>query len=105
MARFTKADRDLLGSAINDMLAGMGMTMDGIGAAYSRGEFPRSADVKDLSVRFRWDLYYATMRYGARMPDTDAARWVETVDARDNVTSAHIDTALRAVVPTIERKF
>ena len=54
--------------------------------AYSEGRFPRSAAVKDLDTRYRWDLFYAARPYDL-IPD--------------DVTHAHIDTALRHIVAPI----
>jgi len=54
--------------------------------AYSEGRFPRSAAVKDINTRYRWDLFYAARAYDL-LPD--------------DVTNAHIDTALRHIVAPI----
>ena len=58
-------------------------------ATYLAGEFPRAHLVKDLYVRYRWDLFHAVKGY--------------EIVGRGKLTSQHIDTALRKVVPTIER--
>lgn len=55
--------------------------------AYRRGEFPRADRVKDLDKRYRWDLWYMV-----------PARWDLVPEDVDN---AHIDTALRRIVPVI----
>lgn len=52
-------------------------------ARYLAGDFPRADAVRDLWKRYRWDLAYATRAY-AGLPD--------------DVTDAHIDTALRRIV-------
>lgn len=50
---------------------------------YARGDYPRSELTKDLNKRYRWDLYWAC---GVNL---------------DGYLDAHIDTALRSVVPAI----
>ena len=61
---------------------------------YEAGLFPRSEKVKDLNVRFRSDLMY-----GAGL-----SKWVS-----DNLYSylndKHIDTALRTIVPKVNRNY
>lgn len=59
--------------------------------AYREGRFPRSEAVKDLYVRYRWDLFYA-----GRLWDV-FDRWGDN----DGLTDAHIDTALRRIVPAL----
>lgn len=54
--------------------------------AYRRGDFPRSESVDDLDRRYRFDVFYATKGYRV-LPD--------------DVTTAHIDTALRSIIPTL----
>lgn len=56
--------------------------------AYRSGNFPRADRVKDLDVRYRWDLFYAAG--GHRL-----------IDPEENLTSDHIDTALRRIVPAL----
>lgn len=58
---------------------------------YAHGIFPRAQSVKDLNVRFRWDLFYAVSRN-----NTELGHSVFTYK------DSHIDTALRAIVPAIE---
>jgi hypothetical protein len=57
--------------------------------AYREGRFPRADAVKDLNMRYRWDLYHAAR-----------GREALIVDGRfpEDVTSDHIDTALRRIV-------
>lgn len=59
---------------------------------YSRGAFPRAELVKDLDRRYRWDLLHAAM----------SGSWIcaELYDAA-GCNDAHIDTALRAIVPPL----
>lgn len=54
---------------------------------YRTGQFPRSDAVKDLDKRYRWDLFWQVGFGHIALPD----------DMNDN----HIDTALRAVVPSL----
>ena len=61
--------------------------------AYREGRFPRADRVRDLDRRYRWDLYYA-----GRVSDV-LDRWVGGDD--DGLTDAHIDTALRRIVPPL----
>jgi len=57
--------------------------------AYLSGEFPRADAVKDLDVRYRWDLFYVAG--GFRLLPDD----------RSDINSDHIDTGLRRVVPVL----
>lgn len=59
--------------------------------AYKEGRFPRSEKAKDYHTRFRWDLFYAALRRNSDLitPLLDA----------ENLADAHIDTALRRIVP------
>lgn len=54
---------------------------------YRSGDFPRADGVKDLNVRYRWDLFYAVKGY-------------EIVGTGD-LSSDHIDTALRRIVAAL----
>lgn len=61
--------------------------------AYREGRFPRADRVRDLDRRYRWDLYHA-------------ARVWEVLDRNiggkgADLTDAHIDTALRRIVPPL----
>jgi len=58
---------------------------------YRRRDIPRGAMVQDIDKRFRWDLFHAATA-GTRMVS-------DLYDA--GYHDAHIDTALRAVVPTL----
>lgn len=58
-------------------------------ANYRAGAFPRSELVKDLNKRYRWDLFWTTGSH-VRSP-------LYTGDYND----AHIDTALRSIVPPL----
>ena len=59
--------------------------------AYREGRFPRADRVKDLDMRYRWDLYHA-----GRVSDV-LDRW----GSGDGLTDAHIDTGLRRIVPAL----
>lgn len=56
-------------------------------ARYLAGDFPRADRVRDLDTRYRWDLFW------------DSIRRFEL----SGYTNAHIDTALRRVVPPLTR--
>jgi hypothetical protein len=58
--------------------------------AYRSGQFPRASLVQDVDKRYRWDLYWAAARGGRSLPDST-----------EGYNDAHIDTALRAVVPAL----
>ena len=61
--------------------------------AYREGRFPRAEGVRDLDVRYRWDLYYA-----ARVSDV----FRTGIGGDDEgLTSDHIDTGLRRIVPAL----
>lgn len=55
--------------------------------AYQQGRFPRSSQVMDLDRRYRFDLLYLVKGWEV-LPD--------------EVTDAHIETALRRLVPSLE---
>lgn len=57
---------------------------------YRNGEFPRAELVKDLDTRYRWDLFWAVGGLRKVLPDV-------VHDYKD----AHIDTALRRIVPAL----
>lgn len=61
---------------------------------YETGKFNRSDRVEDLNKRFRWDLFHAA---GLNRFACDVL--YEYLD------DTHIDTALRNIVPTIERRY
>lgn len=59
---------------------------------YRNGDFPRSDRVKDLNMRFRWDLFWSvTGKHHAAPLYADY----------DYLDDSHIDTALRRLVPDI----
>lgn len=59
---------------------------------YLSGDFPRADRVKNLDMRYRWDLAWAS---GVLMTDT-----IRDASYKD----AHIDTALRSIIPALEAK-
>ena len=61
---------------------------------YETGQFPRSEKVKDLQKRFCFDLLH-----GAGL-----SRWVSD-NLYPYMNDSHIYTALKAICPTIERRF
>jgi len=56
---------------------------------YKNGDFPHANAVKDLELRFRWDLFWMAHR-------THRDSMAPIFDA--GYTDAHIDTALRSIV-------
>lgn len=66
--------------------------------SYRAGRFPRADAVKDLDMRYRWDLFYAA-KCGELLDGERAGVIVRGgVVSSGGVTSAHIDTALRRIV-------
>lgn len=59
----------------------------GIAAKYVAGDFPRADRCKDRNVRFRWDLFWAS--------------GLSSELCGSGLNDAHIDTALRSIVPNI----
>lgn len=59
-------------------------------AQYRAGDFPRAERVTNLDVRYRWDLFWDAWAAAGR-----PAAW--TLDYAD----AHLDTALRSIVPVL----
>jgi hypothetical protein len=55
---------------------------------YRAGDFPRADRVRDLDKRYRWDIYYAAGGYRLHPED-------------DSITDAHIYTALKRIVPSL----
>lgn len=62
-------------------------------ARYLTGDFPRAEAVKDLDTRYRWDLFWAA---------TDGGR--RRIWASGTYDDAHVDTALRRIVPPLSTK-
>ena len=59
---------------------------------YASGDFPNASAVKDLDKRYRWDLFYAT-------PQDVRGELVS--ELYQYLNDAHIDTALKSIVPNI----
>jgi len=59
-------------------------------AKYAARQIPRANTVRDISKRYRWDLYYLAIDGGAMSYDT-----------LRNLNDSHVDTVLRAVVPAL----
>lgn len=57
---------------------------------YRSRDIARADSVQDIDKRYRWDLYWFAVRQGASLPDST-----------NGYNMAHIDTALRAVVPPL----
>ena len=66
-------------------------------AAYEEGKFVRSELVKDLDVRYRWDLYWAALHR-----NDPTQEWRKFTS---ELNSDHIDTALRRIVAPITRRY
>lgn len=56
-------------------------------ARYASRDIPNGDRVKDIDRRYRWDLFYAVKAWKV-LPD-------------DELADAHIDTALRRIVPML----
>lgn len=83
-ARIEQAIRALEGS----------LDMTEVRNRYRAGDFPRADRVRDLEMRFRWDLFWAArqrLSTTGRDALSDALRTEELNDE-------HIDTALRQIV-------
>lgn len=62
---------------------------------YENGEFVRSDKVKDLNIRFRWDLFWMIA------PKLSETAQIEMGYLHDD----HLDTVLKKLVPKIVRKY
>ena len=82
-----------LKAAINKAIEGHG-GLSVVVRRYETGDFPRSDKTKDLNMRFRWDLLHVSNLY-SWMHDT----------LYKYLDDKHIDTALKSIVPTIERRY
>ena len=64
---------------------------------YRNGEFPRADKVKDLNMRYRWDLLWAANR-------DRQLRGVRTILDEcydEGLNDTHIDSALKAIIPPL----
>lgn len=64
--------------------------------AYKEGKFPKAEQVKDLNVRFRYDVYNAFMRRNKELAEEIRKDFKE-----QELIDAHIDTALKRIIPDI----
>ena len=64
--------------------------------AYKNGKFPRAEQVKDLNVRFRYDVFYAFMRRNRDLADDIRNDFKE-----QGLNDDHIHTALKRIIPDI----
>ncbi len=67
-------------------------------ALYRSRQFPNADKVKDLEMRYRWDLF-AMAGYNLPAPYTTVTSYLKLYDYLDD---KHIDTALRAIVPALD---
>jgi hypothetical protein len=59
---------------------------------YRTGSFPRAALVNDLNKRYRWDLYWTAK---------ECAGYDGSETWPSGYADAHIDTALRTIIPAL----
>lgn len=59
---------------------------------YLTGEFPNASKVKNLDMRYRWDLFYAAIPSCNKLTD----------NLYSYLTDDHIDTALKAIVKPLD---
>lgn len=64
---------------------------------YSRGNFIRAEKVKDLQMRFRWDVFHAL--------NSQSGYTLATSFTSNGETSDHVDTLLRKCTPEIPQMF
>jgi hypothetical protein len=63
---------------------------------YLEGKFPRAESCKNLDMRYRWDLLYAS-----RLKVGDGVGIQGDVNLYAYLDDTHIDTALRNLVPSL----
>lgn len=66
---------------------------DDMRAKYKARDIPRGHLVKDIDVRYRWDLFWAA-------GGSDILNRM-VLDGVAGVKDAHVDTALRSIVPAL----
>lgn len=64
---------------------------------YREGKFPNAERCKNVNMRYRWDLLYAT---GLKIGDGVGIQG--DIDLYAYLNDSHIDTALRSLVLTLE---
>ena len=88
--KMTQAHFEIIKSGIGKVLANHKNAV----MRYEHGDFANANKVKDINKRFRWDLFHAA---GLTKFACDELYMYLTDD--------QIDTALRRITPTIERKY
>lgn len=79
----------IMGDALETMRAAIApLDTPAVRARYIARDFPRADAVRDLTRRYRFDLFYAAGGWRI-LPDDDS------------ITDAHIETALRTIVPSL----
>ena len=88
--KITQYHYDILHDAINSLLAERPDLVD----LYENGQFHNSDKVKDLNMRFRWDMLHCAI----------GSSWVCN-NLYNYMGDRHIDSALKKIVPAIQRKY
>jgi hypothetical protein len=72
-------------------------------AAYLAGDFPRAEMVKNLDMRYRWDLLSEAMNgFRRQMALGESGRERDVYDRiYTYADDTHLDTALRSIVPAL----
>ena len=81
---------DILQGAISDLL----LERPDLVQLYETGQFQNSDRVKDLNMRFRWDMLHCAI----------GSSWICS-NLYSYLDDRHIDSALKKIVPTIVRKY
>jgi len=92
--KMKKEHYNILKSSIEDVLKNVGPALL---QEYENGKFPREDKVKDLNLRFRWDLFYFVR------PKIESSG--KKLNLYDYLNDSHIDTALRKICPRILKKY
>ena len=92
--KFTKEHLAILKKGIDVVLNNNSNVIE----MYEIGQFTHSEKVKDLQTRFCFDLFYAS---GVKIGDGVGT----TGDIIGDYTDNHLFTALKAVCPTVSRKY
>lgn len=96
--KMSQEHQDLLAEAIRPI------DTEHVRDAYRQGKFPRADKVNDVDTRYRWDLYHHSGA-GQKLRDsfTDDEKWSN--GGNGPYTSAHIDSALKRIVPTLGKTY
>ena len=89
--KITKGNYAFLKTSIDKVLAKYPNVIE----EYETGRFARSDRTKDLQRRFCWDLLYAAGIGG----------WVSTLYNVNGMNDDHIYTALKAICPTLTKRY